>query len=130
MENTNSVHLSEIGQIALSVQNVPAARDFYRDVLGMQLQFEGGGMAFFQCGTIRLMLGTSENRASGDGALLYFRVADLLEVHLALKTRGVNFVQEPHLVARMKSHDLWIAFLKDPDGNTLGLMSEVARQEP
>jgi hypothetical protein len=27
----------------------------------------------------------------------------------------------------MKSHDLWMAFLKDPDGNTLGLMSEVER---
>jgi hypothetical protein len=27
----------------------------------------------------------------------------------------------------MKSHDLWLAFIKDPSGNTLGLMSEVAR---
>jgi len=34
-----------------------------------------------------------------------------------------------HLVARMKSHDLWLAFLKDPAGNTLGLMSELARSE-
>jgi methylmalonyl-CoA/ethylmalonyl-CoA epimerase len=40
---------------------------------------------------------------------------------------GISFVQQPHLVARMKSHDLWMAFLKDPAGNTLGLMSEVAR---
>ena len=34
---------------------------------------------------------------------------------------------EPHLVARMKSHDLWLATLKDPAGNTLALMSEVSR---
>jgi methylmalonyl-CoA/ethylmalonyl-CoA epimerase len=26
----------------------------------------------------------------------------------------------------MPDHDLWLAFLKDPDGNALGLMSEVA----
>jgi methylmalonyl-CoA/ethylmalonyl-CoA epimerase len=39
----------------------------------------------------------------------------------------VEFVQEPHLVARMKSHDLWLAFLKDPAGNALALMEERAR---
>jgi methylmalonyl-CoA/ethylmalonyl-CoA epimerase len=27
----------------------------------------------------------------------------------------------------MPDHDLWMVFLKDPDGNTLGLMSEVSR---
>jgi methylmalonyl-CoA/ethylmalonyl-CoA epimerase len=37
----------------------------------------------------------------------------------------VVFVQAPHLVARMADHELWMAFLKDPEGNTLGLMSEV-----
>jgi methylmalonyl-CoA/ethylmalonyl-CoA epimerase len=46
-----------------------------------------------------------------------------------LESRGISFVQQPHLVARMKSHDLWMAFLKDPAGNTLGLMSEVARDK-
>jgi methylmalonyl-CoA/ethylmalonyl-CoA epimerase len=35
------------------------------------------------------------------------------------------FVQPPHLVAKMPDHELWMAFLKDPDGNTLALMSEV-----
>jgi methylmalonyl-CoA/ethylmalonyl-CoA epimerase len=58
---------------------------------------------------------------------LYFRVADLQDVHLALQGQGVKFKQEPHLVARMKSHDLWLAFVKDPAGNTLGLMSELTR---
>jgi methylmalonyl-CoA/ethylmalonyl-CoA epimerase len=40
---------------------------------------------------------------------------------------GVEFVDEPHLVARMPDHDLWLVFLKDPDGNVLGLMDEVNR---
>ena len=42
--------------------------------------------------------------------------------------KSVAFVQEPHLVARMKSHDLWLAFFQDPSGNTLALMSEEARE--
>lgn len=127
MENTNPVHLNDIGQIAISVRDVGVARDFYHDALGMQLLFEASGMAFFQCGATRLMLGPSGEAVRRDGTLLYFRVADLPGVHSALTERGVSFTQAPHLVARMKSHDLWMAFLKDPDGNTLGLMSEVAR---
>jgi methylmalonyl-CoA/ethylmalonyl-CoA epimerase len=82
-------------------------------------------MAFFQCGTVRLMIGISDKPLSGEGAILYFRVTDIREVHSALKNRGVTFVEEPHLVARMKSHDLRMSFLKDPDGNTLALMSEI-----
>jgi methylmalonyl-CoA/ethylmalonyl-CoA epimerase len=122
-----SVHLSEIGQIALTVQDLQRAKDFYQNTLGMQLLFEAGAMAFFQCGSIRLMLGTSEKSAPSEGTILYFRVADIHGVHSALKDRGVPFVQEPHVAARMKSHDLWLSFLRDPDGNTLALMSEIGR---
>jgi len=41
-----------------------------------------------------------------------------------LKARGVSFEQEPELVARMPDHELWMAFLKDPDENMIGLMWE------
>lgn len=124
-----TVQLNEIGQIALTVQDLQRAKDFYRNTLGMQLLFEAGTMAFFQCGGIRLMLGASEKPVSNEGAILYFRVTDIHGVHAALKDRGVPFVQEPHLVARMKSHDLWLSFLKDPEGNTLALMSEIGRAQ-
>jgi methylmalonyl-CoA/ethylmalonyl-CoA epimerase len=123
-----SVHLGEIGQIALMVEDIQRAKDFYQNTLGMQLLFEAGAMAFFQCGAIRLMLGTSEKPVSSGGTILYFKVADILKVHSMLKVRGVSIVQEPHVAARMKSHDLWLSFLKDPDGNTLALMSEVGRE--
>jgi methylmalonyl-CoA/ethylmalonyl-CoA epimerase len=120
-----AVHLGEIGQIALTVRDLARARDFYQNALGMQFLFDAGTMAFFQCGTVRLLIGASDKPLSGEGAILYFRVADIRGVHSALKNRGVTFLEEPHLVARMKSHDLWICFLKDPDGNTLALMSEI-----
>ncbi len=52
---------------------------------------------------------------------------DIESVNGQLKEKGVQFVQEPHLVARMKSHDLWLAAFEDPSGNTLELMSEKTR---
>ncbi len=126
-DTQQSVHLSEIGQIALTVHDLALAKDFYQNILGMQFLFDAGTMAFFQCGTIRLMIGVSEKPFSNEGTILYFRVPDIHGVHSTLKNRGVSSVQEPHLVARMKSHDLWMSFLKDPDGNTLALMSEITR---
>jgi methylmalonyl-CoA/ethylmalonyl-CoA epimerase len=131
LEDTQqSVHLSEIGQIALTVHDLAQAKDFYQNILGMQFLFEAGTMAFFQCGAIRLMIGATEKPFSSEGTILYFRVLDIHGVYSALKNRGVSFVQEPHLVARMKSHDLWMSFLKDPDGNTLALMNEITRTLP
>jgi catechol 2,3-dioxygenase-like lactoylglutathione lyase family enzyme len=120
-----SAHLQEIGQVAITVEDLPRARDFYRDVLGMRLLFDAGTMAFFQCGSVRLMLGLPEKPAPRGGTILYFRVGDLAGTHAALEAKGVAFVQGPHLVARMPDHELWMAFLKDPDSNVLGLMSEV-----
>ncbi|MGH9560266.1 MAG: VOC family protein, partial [Terracidiphilus sp.] len=92
------VHLSEIGQIALTVRDRPRARDFYRNTLGMKFLFEAGTMVFFQCGSIRLMMGNSEKHTPNEGAILYFRVDDIQGAHAALKDRGVQIVQEPHLV--------------------------------
>jgi methylmalonyl-CoA/ethylmalonyl-CoA epimerase len=98
----------------------------------MRHLFDAGTMTFFQCGTVRLLIGaaepgTAKPAAGMDGTILYYRVADIERVHAALKGRGVQFVQEPHLVARMKSHDLWLAFLKDPSGNAMALMEEKSR---
>jgi methylmalonyl-CoA/ethylmalonyl-CoA epimerase len=120
-----SVQLNDIGQIALTVRDLARAKDFYQNTLGMKFLFDAGTMAFFQCGGIRLMIGLSEEAGPIGGTILYFRVADIQKVHGVLKEKGVHFVQAPHLVARMPDHELWIGFLKDPEGNTLGLMSEV-----
>jgi methylmalonyl-CoA/ethylmalonyl-CoA epimerase len=121
----NSVQLNEIGQIALTVRDLARAKDFYQNTLGMRFLFDAGTMAFFQCGAIRLMIGLSEEAGPIGGTILYFKVADIQKMHSVLVGQGVGFVQPPHLVARMPDHELWIAFLKDPEGNTLGLMSEV-----
>ena len=129
MEDRNgAVHLSEIGQIALTVMNLEESKVFYRDVLGMKLLFDAGTMAFFQCGTVRLMIGTGEQTKPGGGTILYFRVKGIEQLYHALEAQGVEFTQPPHLVARMKSHDLWLADLKDSSGNLLALMEEKPRE--
>jgi methylmalonyl-CoA/ethylmalonyl-CoA epimerase len=121
------VHLDTIGQIALTVRDLAESREFYRDILGMRLLFGAGQMAFFQCEGIRLMIGLAETPVTPQGTILYFEVADILGTSATLKNKGVLFVQEPHLVAKMQDHDLWMAFFKDPSGNTLALMSELPR---
>jgi predicted enzyme related to lactoylglutathione lyase len=128
-EPQNKVRLQDVAQIAFTVQNLAEARLFYQDVLQLKFLFEAGTMAFFQCGSVRLMIGEGEKPTLSEGTIVYFRVADLEATAHLLESRGISFVQQPHLVARMKSHDLWMAFLKDPAGNTLGLMSELARDK-
>jgi methylmalonyl-CoA/ethylmalonyl-CoA epimerase len=121
------VQLDEIGQIALTVTDLVRAKEFYRETLGMKFLFDARTMAFFQCGTVRLMIGAAEDVVAGSGTILYFEVPDIQVAHRVLGEKGAEFIDEPHLVARMPDHDLWMAFLKDPDGNTLALMSEAAR---
>jgi methylmalonyl-CoA/ethylmalonyl-CoA epimerase len=126
-ETSETVAIEGIAQIAFTVSNLEEAKAFYRDVLGLRFLFDAGKMSFFQCGPVRLMIGEGPQTPATEGTIVYFRVADLTATAQILASRGVPFVQQPHLVARMKSHDLWLAFLKDPAGNTLGLMSEMVR---
>lgn len=124
--NDATLGITKIGQIALTVRDLPAAVAFYRDTLGLALMFEVPNMAFFDAGTVRLMLGLPENAGAPIGnSILYYQVPDIQAAHALLVERGVTFIGAPHRVAKMPDHDLWMAFLRDPEGNTLGLMSEV-----
>ena len=118
--------LGPIGQIAHTVSDVPRAVAFYRDAVGLRLLFEAPpGLAFFDCGGVRLMLSQPEGDFKpGSGAVIYFRISDIERTQEALKKRGVPFVDDPHLIARMPDHELWMCFFRDPDGHTLALMEE------
>ena len=120
--------LSQIGQIALTFKDLHQAVDYYRDVLGMPYLFGVPGMAFFQCGDIRLMLGTPERPELDHAAsIIYYTVEDINSAYATLRDRGVEFEEEPRLVHKAEDHDLWIAFFRDLDRNLLALMSEVLR---
>ena len=118
--------LAQIGQVALRIQDVDSAIEFYRDALGMKFLFSTGTMAFFDCGGVRLMLSMPERpEFDRPGSILYFKVDDLVASRSTMIARGVRFVDEPHLIARMPDHELWMSFFKDPSDNMLALMSEV-----
>jgi methylmalonyl-CoA/ethylmalonyl-CoA epimerase len=117
--------LGPIGQIALYVSDVDRAERFYRDTLGLRLLFRFGDLVFFDCAGIRLMLeGGHESTGRREQFCVYFRVDGIEAAVAALRSRQVYFEREPHLVARMPDHELWMAFLHDPDGNLLALMEE------
>jgi methylmalonyl-CoA/ethylmalonyl-CoA epimerase len=123
--NSASVHFDRIGQIALSVSDLARAKGFYQDKLGMRFLFEAGHLAFFQCGEIRIMLSADEKPEPRGETIVYYKVEDIHGAYAALKESGVEFIDAPHLIAKMPDHDLWMVFLKDPDGHTVGMMSEV-----
>lgn len=118
--------IENIGQVAIRARDLPAAVAFYRDVLGLEYLFEAGTLAFFMCGDVRLMLAVPENEAvDHESSTVYFRVPDLQAAYAELSERGATFVDEPHLIAKLPDHELWMAFFRDPDGNLMGVMSEV-----
>lgn len=126
---SGNLKLDSIGQIHISVRDLPRAIEFYRDVLGMTFLFEvpGQPMAFFDCGGVRLYLGIPESEAFRSNPLIYYRVASITEAHEALRARGVAFRTKPHVVHATAEGELWLADFEDTEGNRLCLMSDVAR---
>lgn len=118
--------LGTIGQISMNARDVDRATAFYQDTLRLPFLFRYGNLSFFNCGGIRLMISKPEKpEFDHPGSVLYFRVDDLRAAHRELTERGVTFDSEPHLIAKMPDHELWMAFFRDTEGNTLALMSEV-----
>src|SRR5688572_19057842 len=98
-----------IGQISIVVRDLARATACYRDQLGLRLLMEFPGLAFFDCGGVRLMLGSAERpEFDHPPSVLYFRVPDLAAAHATLGGRGIRFDGEPHLVARLPDHELWM----------------------
>lgn len=117
------VKLSEIGQIAVTVSDVQSALNFYRDILGLAFLFSPSPeLAFLAAGRVRVMLTTPQG--AGANSVLYFKVSGIESTHAELVKRGARNEREPVLAAKLADHELWLAFLRDPDGNLVGLMEE------
>lgn len=117
--------LSRFGQIALPVSDANRSEAFYGERLGLPKLFRFGTLLFFDCGGVRLMLeGSSKSVQPAQGVCHYFKVERIEPAVDELKSKGVVFEDEPHLIARMPDHELWMTFFKDPDGHLLALMEE------
>jgi methylmalonyl-CoA/ethylmalonyl-CoA epimerase len=123
------IGITRLGQIAINVKDVERAAAFYQDVLGLKLLFKAPpGLAFFDCGGVRLMLDRGEKpEFDHPSSVLYFAVPDIQSAYSKLKDRGVHVEDDPHVIAKMPTHDLWMTFFRDSENNLLALMSEVPR---
>ena len=121
-----SKSISKIGQIAITVSNVEKALSFYRDILNLEFLFSPSeNLAFVQCGETRIMLSTPQGAGEvGKNSILYFFTTDIESVYEEALKKGAVEERPPQLAAKMQDHELWIGFLKDPDGNLVGLMEE------
>src|ERR1700726_5105504 len=87
---STGIGISRIGQIAINAHDGERAAAFYQDTLGLKLLFKAGaGLAFFDCGGVRLMLTRPEKpEFDHPSSILYFSVPDIQAAHAAMKDKG------------------------------------------
>jgi methylmalonyl-CoA/ethylmalonyl-CoA epimerase len=126
-----AIGISRLGQIQIPAHDVQRAAGFYEKVLGLKSLFKTPqGLAFFDCGGVRLMIDHPEKpEFDHASSILYFVVPDIQMAYTRLKAQSVKFEDEPHLIARMPDHDLWMTFFRDSEDNLMALMSEVKRAD-
>lgn len=117
-----------VAQVMIPVEDFDRGISFYRDVLGIPFLFAAPPqMAFFMCGSVRLLVGVMPSgQPAQRGSAIYFTVPDIQAVYSSLNAKGVPFVAPPHVVHRTPKSELWLSEFRDPDGNQLALMAEVA----
>jgi glyoxylase I family protein len=128
---TGMLDITALHHIAVCVTDVPRAKRFYREVLGLvevdRPPFPFGG-AWYELGdgrqlhlieydAARTLRGTRDLDAK-DGHLA-FRVADYDTALAHLRSHGVECLERPHNVTPWKQ-----LYITDPDGNEIELNVE------
>jgi predicted enzyme related to lactoylglutathione lyase len=119
--------LGPIMQILVPVTDLDRAVAFYEGVLDLPLSFRFPGNAFFDAHGVRLYLGQPTEPGFNGVATLYFRVDDVTATLDLLEARGATVRERPEIVFGTDDYDLWLAFVTDPDGNSIGLMREAPK---
>jgi catechol 2,3-dioxygenase-like lactoylglutathione lyase family enzyme len=116
-----------IRQVALAGgQNLDETLKFWRDVLGLEThaRYDPPGIAFIIIGGVRLFFAGGTPPAT-----VYLDEPRLLEFSEAATGVGVHFMSPPAIIHvdvagefGLPGEAEWMAFLKDPAGNTIGLV--------
>lgn len=112
--------------MAQHAEDLDRATAFYRDVIGLPhlATYDPPGLVFLDLDGTRLLLDRG-----APSALLYLHVDDLEAIWERLVARDVEVVAAPHVI---HAHDGTLgpegaeermAFIRDSEGNTLGLAS-------
>ena len=114
-----------LGQVALTVTDLDAAVEFYGETLGLRLigKFPPG-LAFFDCGSTRLMITGVEQVSKIRNSTLYFNVPDIHISYDELVSRGITFEGEPQVIHATGDYSLSMAFFRDPESNIMAIMDE------
>jgi methylmalonyl-CoA/ethylmalonyl-CoA epimerase len=130
MSSPDELHLNRLHQIAQNSADLDRSIEFYRDKLGAKYiaKFDPPGLAFFDLEGTRLLL-----EKGATGATLYFWVDDIRSACETLRSRGISFDSEPHLIHHDETGTFgpagteeWMAFFRDPDDNILALASRTS----
>jgi len=114
-------------QVAQRAEDLDRAVAFYEHLLGQTVsaRFDPPGLAFFDLDGTRLLL----DRVAPT-ALIYLQVDDVRERTEQLRAAGVEIESEPHVIFQHENDTLgpagtdeWMSFIRDSEGNTVGLVS-------
>ncbi len=121
-------------QVAQRADDLERATRFYEMLLGQPVAatFDPPGLAFFVLGETRLLLDRG-----APPALIYVGVDDVRQRINELRAAGVEIESEPHIIFRHEDatlgpagSDEWMAFVRDSEGNTVGLVSHERADHP
>jgi len=123
---SDSMNISGIGQIAIAISDLEESIYFYEKILKLPLLFQvSPGLAFFDCGGVRLMLTTLQGEEKDHNtSVIYYRITNIEKIFEELQALQVGIERAPGMAAEMEDHELWIGFIRDPDNNLVGLMEE------
>ncbi|MDV8148292.1 VOC family protein [Arthrobacter sp. B10-11] len=118
-------------QIAQHASDLQRAAGFYAALLGAEARavFDPPGLLFFDLDGVRLLL-----ESGAPSALIYLAVPDVRASVAGLRDRGVEILEEPAVIFSHEDNrlgpagtDEWMAFIRDSEGNTVGLVSQLQR---
>jgi DNA-binding CsgD family transcriptional regulator/catechol 2,3-dioxygenase-like lactoylglutathione lyase family enzyme len=122
---TSSDGYMMLGQVARTTKRFAESRQWYREALGLPELYCFGNLAFFDLGGVRLMLSEEEGALASE-SILYLRVPDIHASKAELESRGVKFINAPHLIHRHEDGtEEWMAAFEDNEGRPLQLMTQV-----
>ncbi len=81
-------------------------------------------MSFFDCGGVRLFLTKPEKPEFDKTSGIYYKAGSVDAAYSRLTRVGAHFTDKPHIVHQDARYELWMAALKDTEGNVLAVMEE------
>jgi len=113
------MHVERVDFVSFLTQDIPRAKQFYSDVLGLEIETEGESDMEFRAGQVTLDIFDPSSIGqpfAPSPAGLALRVPDVDAARAELEAKGVEF--EGETIETSVCQQAWF---KDPDGNALML---------